>query len=168
MKIIYSDIDGSTLHLETNFIFDDGADKINVLQFEGDLFVVDDINSGKGGFYLQGAAEVEHSTVCDRCGEPALMKLNVEISVNIERGEPAAIEAEFEMADEDGDAFYSEPDSLDLHELLRQEILLQLPTKRICGDGCAELNEAKPDIVYDDGEPSNTVNSLAALRVLKN
>ncbi|MDR2870344.1 MAG: DUF177 domain-containing protein [Deferribacteraceae bacterium] len=159
--IIYNEIEDSSLAIEHSFSFEDGSDRADI-QFEGNLLKVDN-----AGFYLQGVADVIYNTICDRCGGTAVLKLRADISINIERGlpitKPVGFAAdEHEMSDEDGDSFYSEPDSLDLEELLRQEVILQVPAKRICKEDCQGLE-------YKDSPEAEItpINSLAALKALK-
>jgi uncharacterized metal-binding protein YceD (DUF177 family) len=51
----------------------------------------------------------------------------------------SALEAdkdEYEMTDDDGDVYVTSPEFIDLDDILRQEAILQLPLKRLCGQDC--------------------------------
>ena len=158
MLIIYNEMEGDVLHLTTAFSFEDNSDKAEVTAFEGDLFKVEE-----NAYYLKGKAAVIYSTICDRCGGPAEININVDISINIEPEGLFDDRHEHEMNDEDGEIFFSGADSLDLHELLRQEIILQFPVKRLCREDCEGLNEYSTE---SDVEKT-TLNSLAALEILQ-
>ena len=156
MIVNYKEMEDESLHLSTSFEFTDSEDAIVVKDFEGELF-----KTGKG-YYLKGHLTGEFRTVCDRCAEPALMNLDMDISVNIEPASAEGAEAEYEMQDEDGEVFRSEPDSLDLHELLRQEVILQLPVKRLCSEDCKGLTE-----FADSEDDTAPLKGLEALKNLK-
>lgn len=160
MIIVYNEIEDDILSLSTSFSFEDGSDKVDVKSFDGELFKVED-----NAYYLKGSADVVYTSECDRCGNPAIIDMSVDISINIEPGTLLSEQNEHEMNDDDGEIFFSDADSLDLHELLRQEIILQFPTKKICGPDCEGFEEYNKDSnVVDKATP---LKSLAALEILR-
>jgi len=101
---------------------------------------------------LRGRVTAEAEVFCDRCLRPAAAPLEVEF-------ETAFIPAEYEagktenvelLADELGLAAY-EGDSVNLDELVREQLLLALPARVLCREECrglcpdcgADLNEGE-------------------------
>jgi uncharacterized protein len=92
----------------------------------------------RGEVSVRGQIQTSVETPCDRCSAPAPVPVNVEFAALFGRpGEPAA-EAK-ELQDEDLDFSVYEGDAIDLDELVREQILLALPTRQLCRDDCKGL-----------------------------
>ena len=86
------------------------------------------------GGSLQTSVELR----CDRCLGPAPMPVNVDFVANFVRaGDPVA-EAR-ELHDEDLEVSVYDGDSVDLDEIVREQILLALPARQLCRDDCRGL-----------------------------
>ncbi len=99
----------------------DGCDEIKSIDVKGKVF------NRTGIVSLEVNAVYELDTLCDRCAAP------------VKRNEELAI-AHFlvsELNDEDNDEYYLVEDmNLNLDELVREDILLSLPTKILCREDC--------------------------------
>lgn len=94
----------------------------------GDAIVVD--------VKLKGNAEVS----CARCLTRLTLPLDVRVSEEFRRGTPPPGQPPGEQVEEDGNVFtYFEGDQINLDEMIRQNILLELPTAPLCSPDCKGL-----------------------------
>ena len=154
MKIYYEQIEGEQLDLSASFAFKEGDGQVIVNNFTGTLFKGDKI------YFLRGNMGFELHCACDRCAEQALIKLVHDVEVGIEPAcKQAAYDTEYEITDEDGDIYVTAPDFIDLHDILRQEAILQLPLKRLCSDDC------KDGVIESYSvEPNSSLEGLSSLK----
>ena len=154
MKIYYDSIEGDKLDVTMAFNFEENGELIDIENFIGTLFKTDKI------YFLRGEMMFELNCACDRCAEPAVIKLKHTVEVGIEPGGSIkCADIEYEMTDDDGDTYTTAPDHLDLAEILRQEAILQLPLKRLCRQDCKGENVKK---YYE--EPDSESNGLYSLK----
>jgi uncharacterized protein len=78
---------------------------------------------------------------CARCLEPSELPIDQEVELFLlpQHAEPEEQEEEVELSDRDLVVGYYSGDRLDLGELLREQLLLDLPMKRLCRDDCRGL-----------------------------
>lgn len=116
----------------------DGCDEIKSVAVKGKVF------NRTGIVSLEANALYELDTLCDRCAS------------SVKRNEELAISHFLvsELNDEDNDEYYLvENMNFNLDELVREDILLSLPTKILCREDCrgicpycgANLNEKQCD-----------------------
>jgi len=87
---------------------------------------------------VQGSLQTSVELRCDRCLGPAPMPVNVDFVANFVRaGDPVAEAGE--LHDEDLEVSVYDGHSVDLDELVREQILLALPARRLCRDDCRGL-----------------------------
>ena len=89
---------------------------------------------------LRGEIKADVEILCDRCLAATRMPLEVEFDTGFIPQEAEAVKAEnVELLTEDlGIAAY-EGDAVDLDELVREQILLSLPSHHLCSEGCKGL-----------------------------
>jgi uncharacterized protein len=93
------------------------------------------VSGSLGEIRVKGHAEVLMEADCDRCLDPARLRIGSDFElyyrpVSEGYGEEKAIdESEAEMG------FY-EGDGIELNDVLREYILLSLPMQRLCADNC--------------------------------
>ncbi|MBC7933445.1 MAG: DUF177 domain-containing protein [Rubrivivax sp.] len=89
---------------------------------------------------LRGEIKAEVEILCDRCLAATRMPLEVEFDTGFIPQEAEAVKAEnVELLPEDlGIAAY-EGDAVDLDELVREQILLALPSRHLCREECKGL-----------------------------
>jgi uncharacterized protein len=120
---------------------------------------------------LRGEIKTEVELLCDRCLAPAQTPLAVEfdasfIPLEIEAVKDENIEL---LADDLGLAAY-EGDAVDVDELVREQIMLALPSRRLCREECkglcqkcgADLNAGHCSC--EQGEIDPRWSALAGLR----
>jgi uncharacterized protein len=89
---------------------------------------------------VRGKIEAGVEVACDRCLAPVAVPLEVEFETAFipqARAAAAAENVELHAEDMGLDAF--EGDAIDLDELVREQILLALPTRHLCGEECKGL-----------------------------
>jgi uncharacterized protein len=89
---------------------------------------------------LRGEIKAEVEILCDRCLAATRMPLEVEFDTGFIPQEAEAVKAEnVELLPDDlGIAAY-EGDAVDLGELVREQILLALPSRHLCREECKGL-----------------------------
>lgn len=115
--------EGSYKEFEYAFSPDD-CDEISVVSVKGS------VKNQTGIVSLEASVNFAIDTVCDRCAVPVKQEHTLEINHLLVP----------ELNDEDNDEFYLVEDMhFNLNELIREDILLSLPTKILCSDGCKGL-----------------------------
>jgi uncharacterized protein len=110
------------------------------------------------GIVVRGTIEAPWTAECSRCLKPAQGTIRV------------AVDELFEPEPVPGETYPLEPEAIDLEPLVRDAIVLELPTAPLCRDDCAGLcpscgadhNEVDCDCTFDDIDPR-----WAALRSLE-
>jgi uncharacterized protein len=113
---------------------DEGARLVSDAEVEGSA-------SRKGEeVRVRGKIVTEVELLCDRCASPARAPLEVEFDARFIPRMVAASDAENVelLADDLGLAAY-EGDSVDVDELVREQILLALPSRNLCREDCKGL-----------------------------
>jgi uncharacterized protein len=89
---------------------------------------------------LRGSIKTEIELLCDRCLAPKRVPLEVEFDTRFIPQAAAAGETDnVELLTEDLGLAAYEDDSVDLDELVREQILLALPTRSLCREDCKGL-----------------------------
>jgi uncharacterized protein len=89
---------------------------------------------------LRGEIRTEVELLCDRCAAPERRPLAVEFDTSFIPQEVEAVKAEnVELAAEDLILSAYEGDAVDLDELVREQILLALPSRHLCREDCKGL-----------------------------
>lgn len=98
------------------------------------------VRNAAGALELDGTLRAELTVLCDRCGRPFPLKIDLPLYV------PLAQEGE---SAENPDTFFLDGDALNLSELLETCLILNMDSKRLCKPDClglcptcgADLNE---------------------------
>ncbi|MCA1618846.1 MAG: DUF177 domain-containing protein [Acidobacteria bacterium] len=89
---------------------------------------------------LRGEITTEVELLCDRCAAPERRALAVEFDTSFIPLEVEAVKAEnVELQAEDLLLSAYEGDAVDLDELVREQILLALPSRHLCREDCRGL-----------------------------
>ena len=89
---------------------------------------------------LRGTIRTEVELLCDRCAAPEHAPLEVEFDTSYIPQEVEATKAEnVELQAEDLILSAYEGDAVDLDELVREQILLALPSRHLCREDCKGL-----------------------------
>ena len=129
-----------------------------------------DIFKDKDQFRLVGSVKTMLELTCSRCVEPLPWPVDAGFDLRYHPRTLAARAEETEIEEDDlTDAFY-ENDTIDLDQLIHEQLLLSVPMKPLCSGACqglcpvcgTNLNRGTCDCTRDWEDPR-----LAALRDLK-
>jgi uncharacterized protein len=87
---------------------------------------------------VRGSLQTSVELPCDRCLGPVPTPVNVDFVANFVRSGDLTAEAK-ELRDEDLEVSVYDGDSVDLDEIVREQILLALPARQLCRDDCKGL-----------------------------
>jgi uncharacterized protein len=130
-----TDLDAGALHLEA-----DGAFELNA-----GAHLVCRIERGEGdSVHVKGRFTAEAGLGCSRCLERSLFPVGQALDVFylpriVDRTVDAEEEDDVELSDHDLVVAYYEGGRFDLGELVREQIVLSLPMKPLCVEGCRGL-----------------------------
>jgi uncharacterized metal-binding protein YceD (DUF177 family) len=147
VNIFYKDIEDDIISLETSFSFADNDETIDVKAFQGELIKISD-GTAENFYFLRGNMSVALTCPCDRCGGDMVANIEIPVAVNVIGGgelPTPPTDNEYEMTDEDGDIYTTPLEFIDLDDILRQEVLLQMPLKRICKQECETIESNETD-----------------------
>lgn len=77
---------------------------------------------------------------CDRCGKPFDYTLSCDFFYLFKIGEDSLLHIrEMECSEEDFNTVYLDEPIIDLGEVLREQVLLEAPERKLCSEGCKGL-----------------------------
>lgn len=129
-----------------------------------------DVHKDKDKFHLVGRVLTTVEVACSRCLEPYQIPVDAPFDLRYEPRGSEADGGEHEIASGDFDSALYDNDEIDLGQLLQEQIVLTLPMKPLCTEGCrglcsscgTNLNNAACDCSTRWEDPR-----LAALQALK-
>jgi uncharacterized protein len=89
--------------------------------------------------HVRGRIETELEIACDRCLAPLTMPVQAEFDVSYDPPGTEDVIDNAEMQAEDLETTIYTGESLDLDELVREQILLAVPTRNLCREVCQGL-----------------------------
>lgn len=90
--------------------------------------------------HVRGHLAARLGLECGRCLEPFPLAVEQELDLfYLPHGEDAEEEDEVELADREMVVTYYAGDRLDLGEMIREQLLLSVPMKRLCREACQGL-----------------------------
>jgi uncharacterized protein len=94
----------------------------------------------RGEVEVRGSLDTSVELPCDRCVAPSVFPVNVDFKAELGFADANAGSAEAtELQDADMDFSTIEGDAVDLDEIAREQILLALPARHLCGEDCKGL-----------------------------
>ena len=116
------------------------------LRGEGDTFEVVapvrlafDIFKDKDHFHLVGAVQTTLELPCSRCVEPFTWPIDAAFDLRYQPHAQNTGEGEREIEDDDLTTAFYENETIDLGQLMREQLYLALPMKPLCRDDCRGL-----------------------------
>jgi uncharacterized protein len=156
------------------FDFNIGPDEIDLdtegIKIAGDVEMIGEVRKNAAKTDVRGSVKVPIEIECTRCLAPIRSELDIVFDIDFVGREllPESKETHLENSDLDTDLI--EDDEIDLTEIAREQILLNLPETTLCREECKgicptcgeDLNEADCQCGEDDIDPR-----WAALKNLK-
>ncbi len=128
-----------------DFEFSPDSSEINL---EGDIARLKKTITAKGKLTgriaqtdVEGMISAEIEIDCTRCLQPVEKKLDISFNAVFITPENYSEERELELRSDDLDVSILEDDKIDLTELVREQILLNVPTQFFCRENCQGLCE---------------------------
>ena len=111
--------------------------------------------------HLSGSLATTVETICDRCLEPTPRPIEIEFDLFYQPMKSIAHEEEIELKPAELEIGFYEGHGLELEEVLKEQVLLTLPVKRVCREDCkglcphcgTDLNETTCECVVDEPDP---------------
>ena len=134
---------------------------------EIDLFAKDDET-----VILKGEMLASVEFLCDRCGNPFDYSLLVDFHYHFRTGEGVSCQLlEMECGEDDVDTVYLDELVIDIGEVLREQVLLAVPVRKVCDDGCKGLCPGCGAVLAHETcrcPPGRPDSPFAVLKKLKN
>jgi uncharacterized protein len=129
-----------------------------------------DIFKDQRQFHLAGQVTTVLELPCSRCLEPFALPVDAAFDLRYHPQELNTGDEDREIAEDDLSTAFYEHEQIDLGQLMREQFLLSLPMKPLCGDDCkglcpicgANLNKTTCGCRRDWDDPR-----LAVLKTLK-
>jgi uncharacterized protein len=90
-------------------------------------------------FLLDGKVKGNIMVRCDRCLDPFHWELESGFHVFLVSTTPGKDQAEVELLNEDMEVDFIDGETIDLDEIIKEQVYLSLPMKLICRDACLGL-----------------------------
>ena len=94
---------------------------------------------GESTVHVKGHLDVRLALECSRCLEPLSYALDQDLDLFFLPHREGEEEDEVELTERDLVVGYYQGDRLDLGEIVREQIFLSVPMKRLCQEGCRGL-----------------------------
>ena len=143
--------DGASQNVEISKIIDDISDIFTGYSFNRPVRFSGSIVNDKGILKLTGVIETVYSAQCGRC----LSEMEIGVSLAVREfiyGEPP---------EEDSEAYTYAGKTVDMEQIIKDNIILNLPVRQICSDDCiglcsecgTNLNIASCDCKKESSDP---------------
>lgn len=159
---------------QTSFDFQIAPDEIDlegeVVNLKDAVKVEGNLKKGIAQTDVQGIISAEIEVECSRCLQPAEIFLNFPFEAAFVTAENYTQEKEAELRADDLEISVFEGNKIDLTELAREQILLNLPTQVFCREDCKGLCQkcgANLNLIDCKCEKKEIDPRWAALRNLK-
>lgn len=139
MIVDLSQLEGSPKRFDITIAPADlGLEEANV-NFTSDLRATGDVQKSAAQIDVTGRIEGEAEIDCTRCLQPVNQSLVIDFAVSFVTPEHFAVDKEREVSAQDLDTDVLDSDRLDLKDVVREQILLNLPVQLFCKPDCKGL-----------------------------
>jgi len=105
-----------------------------------DRIEIDLLKRDSKAVILKGEMRLAIELFCDRCGEPFQYALAADFRYLFRTGGDVPPDVrDLECSDEDCDTVYLDESFIDIDEILREQVVLEVPFRRVCNEGCKGL-----------------------------
>lgn len=139
MKVLFSEIPdtGRSIEIRGDSWFPQ-YESVIVSSAKADVM----LSPAEEGVTMDGDMQASINVVCDLCLETYWLKLVSAFKINFKCGdesEPLFDKEEHACSVDELDIVYLDKPVVDIHSILKQQILLTIPTKKICSKKCRGL-----------------------------
>jgi uncharacterized protein len=105
----------------------------------GEILWQGSVEREDGGLCLDGRLEYEQTVTCSRCLEPLVLPVESDVRLRLVTAAPATAEGEIELTEGDLETVYVEGEEIDTLQLVREQLLLNIPMRSLCSEDCQGL-----------------------------
>ena len=142
--------------------WDPGDENDQILGLDAPFRVKAKVSRAADKFLIQGTIRGGIQIRCDRCLEPFHRELEAPFHVYLVVPRESSDQEEIELLDDDMEVDFIKGDTIDLSEIVREQVYLSLPMRSICKESCrglcpvcgANLNESSCLCREPEGHPA--------------
>lgn len=135
MKIIVSEIPEKGMDLELSEKIESDTD-LKILSPVQALIRIDKKNSE---IFLKGTLSVTLQQQCSRCLKIFDTEMKIDIDTLYRPSKEIDVEEHYELKSDELETAFYKNDEIDINDLLKEQILLNLPMKPLCSEQCKGL-----------------------------
>lgn len=135
MKIIVSEIPEKGMELELSEKIESDTD-LKILSPVRALIRIDKKNSE---IFLKGTLSVTLQQQCSRCLKTFDTEMKIDIDTLYRPSKEIDVEEHYELKSDELETAFYKNDEIDIDDLLKEQILLNLPMKPLCSEQCKGL-----------------------------
>ena len=109
------------------------------LNLNGDLHVTGEIEKTSAEVVVKGSITGDGEIECSRCLQPVEQKLKIDFQANFVTPEHFSVDKENEVSVSDLDTDVLEGDRIDIKDIVREQVLLNVPEQVFCEPDCKGL-----------------------------
>jgi uncharacterized protein len=109
------------------------------LKLDGDVHVIGEIEKTSAEVVVKGSITGEGEIECSRCLKPVAHKLKIDFQANFVTPEHFSVDKENEVPVSDLDTDVLDGDRIDINDIVREQILLNVPEQVFCEPDCKGL-----------------------------
>ncbi len=116
------------------------------------------LNTATREILVEGTLSVAVSFACDRCLERVRREIRKPFRLEYLPEDLGPVEDEREIGEADADIGFYAGDGLELDDVLRELVILEMPMRRVCEPDCAEVAEKRLGLspASDSREPRDS------------
>lgn len=139
MDIDLSELQGEPYRFEVGFEVTAAEMRDPVVSGPLSIHLAGMVRRLESGFEVKGRLTAEGSVACSRCTAAIPWSADETFDFELRSPEAAPLAEELELAAEELEVVFGDTETLDLHELAIQQVVLALPMKPLCSERCAGL-----------------------------
>jgi uncharacterized protein len=86
--------------------------------------------------WLRGPVRAKLSLTCARCLEECALSISSKLDIELLPRQKVPAAAEVELKTDEMDVYYFEGDEIDIDPYVFEEVMLNIPVKALCSEGC--------------------------------
>ena len=139
MIVELSDIEGSSRRIDIELSPESLDLEDSDLELKGDLHVLGEIEKTSAEVIVRGSITGDGQIECSRCLQPVEQKLKIDFQANFVAPEYFSLDKENEVSVADLDTDVLEGDRIEIKDIVREQILLNVPEQVFCNPDCKGL-----------------------------
>ena len=139
MIVELADIDGASRRIDIELSPESLELEDSDLKLKGDLHATGEIEKTAAEVIVRGSITGDAEVECSRCLQPVEQKLKIDFQANFVTPEHFSLDKENEVSISDLDTDVLEGDRIEIKDIVREQILLNIPEQVFCNPDCKGL-----------------------------